>query len=179
MPMVVANRYARALADVVARTGEYRQVLEELVEFSALYRQSTELREVCETPVVPLPQKTKVLEAILERLGALPVTQNFLRVLLAHYRMALLEEVIQAFRKITNDRRGIVQVKVSSAAGLSEAERERLRARFEELTRKQAELEFHLDGQLIGGLVAQIGSTVYDGSVRGHLERMREQLMTR
>jgi F-type H+-transporting ATPase subunit delta len=93
--------------------------------------------------------------------------------------MALLEEVIQAFRKITNDRLGIVQVKVSSAAGLSEAERELLRARFEELTRKQAELEFHLDGQLIGGLVAQIGSTVYDGSVRGHLERMREQLMTR
>ena len=179
MPMAVANRYARALADVVASTGEYRQVLEELVEFSAVYRQSTELREVCETPAVPLPQKTKVLEAILERVGALPVTRNFLRVLLAHYRMALLEEVIQAFRKITNDRLGIVQVKVSSAADLSEAERAALRARFEEMTRKQAELEFHLDGRLIGGLLAQIGSTVYDGSVRGHLERLREQLMTR
>jgi F-type H+-transporting ATPase subunit delta len=179
MPMLVANRYARALADVVARTGEYRQVLAQLVEFAAVYRQSSELREVSESPAVPMPQKAMVLEAILEKLGALPVTRNFLRVLLAHYRMVLLEEVIQSLRKIINDRLGIVQVKVFSAADLPEAERRLLRARFEELTRKQAELEFHLDGRLIGGLVAQIGSTVYDGSIRGHLQRLREQLMSR
>lgn len=179
MPMVVANRYARALADVVARTGEYPKVLRELEDFSASYRESAELRAVCETPTVPLPQKIKVLEAILERSGVSPVTLNFLRVLLAHYRMALLVEVIQAFRKIANDRQGIVQVKISSPSDLSEAERELLGARFAELTRKRAELEFHLDRELIGGIVAQVGSTVYDGSVRGQLERIREQMMGR
>jgi F-type H+-transporting ATPase subunit delta len=177
MPMVVANRYARALADVVARTANYRQVLQDLEDFYAAYLESADLRGVCETPAVPLPQKIKVLEAILERAGASPVTVNFLRVLLGHYRMALLGEVVEAFRKIANDRLGIVQVRVSSAADLSDAERESLRARFGELTRKQVELEFHLNPVLLGGIVAQIGSTLYDGSVRGHLERLREQFM--
>lgn len=179
MPMVVAGRYARALADVVAPTGEYRQILRELEDFLGAYRASAEWREVCDTPAVPLAQKLKVLEAIGARLGAAPVTLNFLRVLLAHYRMALLEEVVEAFGKIVNGRLGIVQVKVSSATELSEAERQALRARFGELMHKQAEVEFHLDEQLIGGIVAQVGSTVYDGSLRGRLERIREQLTAR
>lgn len=179
MPMVVASRYARALADVVARTGEYRRVLQELEDFRSSYSACADLREVCDAPAVPLAQKMKVLEAIGARLGAAPVTLNFLRVLLAHYRVALLEEVIEAFRKIANSRLGIVQVKVSSATELSEAERQALRARFGELMRKQAEVEFHLDEQLIGGIVAQVGSTVFDGSLRGRLERIREQLTAR
>lgn len=179
MPTVVANRYARALADVVAATGEYRQVLQELDNFHAVYAESADLRAVCETPAVPLAQKIKVLEAIVARLGSAPVTLNFLRVLLAHYRLPLLEEVIQAFRKIAYDRLGIAQVMISSAADLSEGEEELLRARFRELTRKQADLEFRVEWRLIGGLVAQIGSTVYDGSVRGQLERIRERLTAR
>jgi F-type H+-transporting ATPase subunit delta len=179
MPRVVASRYARALADVVAPTGEYRKVLGELKDFYEAYRSSAELREICNTPALPLVQKMKVLEAIVARLGGSPVTRNFLRVLLVHYRLALLEEVIEAFRKISYERMGVVQVKVSSAVELSVAERELLRARFGELTRRQAEVEFHLDQQLIGGVVAQVGSTVYDGSVRGRLERIREQLTAR
>ncbi len=179
MPMVVANRYARALSDLVGRTGEYRRVLQELEDFREAYRTCAELREVCETPAVTLPEKTRVLEAVLEKSGASGVTRNFLRVLLAHYRMNLLEEVIQGFRKIANDHLGIVQVKISCVQDLSEAEREALRARFGELTRKHVELAFHLDRQLLGGVVAQIGSTVYDGSVRGHLNRIREELTAR
>jgi F-type H+-transporting ATPase subunit delta len=177
MPTVIANRYARALADVVAATGDYRQVLQELEDFGAAYRESAELREICETPAVAVAQKLSVLEAIARRLGSSHVTLNFLRVLLSHYRLPLLEEVIQAFRNIFYARLGIVQVKISSAADLTNEERELLRARFNELTRQQSELGFHLDRDLIGGIVAQIGSTVYDGSIRGHLNRIREQLL--
>jgi F-type H+-transporting ATPase subunit delta len=97
-------------------------------------------------------------------------------VLLANYRMPLLEEVVQAFHRIANDRMGVVQVIISSASDLSEAEREALASRFRELTRKQVELEFRIDSELLGGILAQIGSTVYDGSVRGNLARIREQL---
>ena len=177
MPTVVANRYARALADVVASTGNYRQVLSELEDFAAAYRESVELREVFDTPAVAMTQKLSVLAAIAGRTGGSHVTLNFLRVLTSHYRMPLLEEVIQAFRNVVYARLGIVRVKISSASGLSNAERELLRARFNALTGKQSELEFHLDGGLIGGLMAQIGSTVYDGSIRGHLERIREELV--
>ena len=119
MPMVVANRYARALADVVAASGDYRKVLQELQDFESAYRESRELREVFASPAVTLPQKMKVLEAIGRRLGESPVTLNFLRVLLANYRMPLLEEAVQAYRKIANDRLGVVQVTISSASDLS------------------------------------------------------------
>ncbi len=81
MPTVVAHRYARALADVVATIGDYRQVLKELEDFSAAYRESVELREVCETPAVPMAQKLSVLEVLAGRLGVSHITLNFLRVL--------------------------------------------------------------------------------------------------
>jgi F-type H+-transporting ATPase subunit delta len=177
--MVVANRYARALAEVVAASGEYRKVLQELQDFASAYRESLELQAVFASPAVALPQKMKVLEAIGARLGDSPLTLTFLRVLLANYRMPLLEEVVQAFHRIANDRMGVVQVIISSASDLSEAEREALASRFRELTRKQVELEFRIDSELLGGILAQIGSTVYDGSVRGNLARIREQLTAR
>jgi F-type H+-transporting ATPase subunit delta len=177
--MVIATRYARALADVVAASGDYRRVLEELQDFERVYRESVELREAFTSPAVALPEKMKVLEAIGQRLLESPVTLNFLRVLLVNYRMPLLEEAVQAYRKITNDRLGVAQVTISSASDLSEAERESVAARFRELTGKQVELEFRIDRELLGGILAQIGSTVYDGSVRGNLARIREQLMAR
>ena len=179
MPMVVANRYARALAEVVAPSGDYRKVLQELQDFVTAYRESLELQQIFDSPAVALPQKMKVLEAIGQRLDESPVTLNFLRVLLANYRMPLLEEALQAYRKIAYDRLGVVQVNVSSASDLSETERESVAARFRELTGKQVELEFRIDNGLLGGILAQIGSTIYDGSVRGNLARMREQLTTR
>jgi F-type H+-transporting ATPase subunit delta len=177
MPTVVAHRYARALADVVASKGNYLPVLGELEDFAAAYRLSLELREVCETPAVSMAQKLKVLDALAAHLGSSQIALNFLRVVMSHYRMPILGEILQAFRNVAYSRLGIVQVKISSAASLSNEERELLQARFNELTRKRADLEFRLESGLIGGLVAQIGSTVYDGSIRGHLERIREQLL--
>jgi F-type H+-transporting ATPase subunit delta len=73
----------------------------------------------------------------------------------------------------------VVQVRVSSATELSEAERQTLLGRFEAITEKSAEVEFQVEKELLGGVLAQIGSTVYDGSVRGHLLRIRERLMAR
>jgi F-type H+-transporting ATPase subunit delta len=177
--MVIATRYARALADVMAASGEYRKVLEELEDFQRAYRESPELKEVFASPALALPEKMKVLEAIGQRLGESPVTLNFLRVLLANYRMPLLEEAVQAYRKIANDRTGIVQVTISSASDLSKAEQKSVAARFRELTGKQVEIEFRTDRELLGGILARIGSTVYDGSVRGNLARIREQLTAR
>jgi F-type H+-transporting ATPase subunit delta len=177
MPTVIANRYARALADVVAAGGNYRQVLGELEHFAAVYHGSAELREVSETPAVAMASKLSVLDSVVAHLGSSHTTLNFLRVLLSHYRLPLLDEVIQAFRKVCYARMGVVEVKISSASDLREPERELLRTRFKELTRQQPELEFHVDRNLIGGILAQIGSTVYDGSIRGHLDRIREQLM--
>ncbi len=179
MSLAVANRYARALADVVAPAANYRQVVLELEGFRAAYSESLELRELCTSPAIALAEKLKVLAAIAARLGLSPVTGNFLRVLLANYRMPLLEEAVAAFRKVAHDRMSIVEVKVYAAAELSDADRERLRGRFRALTEKDVEMEFHVQRELVAGIRAQIGSTVYDGSVRGRLERIREGLLAR
>ena len=179
MPMAIANRYARALADAVAASGEYRKVLSELEDFERAYRESKELREVFDSPAVTLPEKVKILEAIGQRLGESPLSLNFLRVLLANYRMPLLEEAVQAYRTIANDRQGIVQITITSAADLSAGERDSVAARFRQLTGKQVELDFRVDNGLVGGMLAQIGSTVYDGSVRGSLARIRKELRSR
>ncbi|MGD0694038.1 MAG: ATP synthase F1 subunit delta [Terriglobia bacterium] len=180
MAIAVANRYARALADVVSESGaDYRGVLGELQNFLAVYRQSPELREVLETPAIPLEKKIKVLDAVLTRLGAAKLAANFLRVLVRNYRIRSLEEISLAFLKIANERLGVVQVKVFSVASLSDAEQQALRSRFGDVTGKQVEMEFHVDEALLGGIWAQIQSTVYDGSVRGQLNRIREELVNK
>jgi F-type H+-transporting ATPase subunit delta len=177
LAIAIANRYARALADVVARGGDYRRVQGELQDFAAVYAESADLRDVLRTPAVPPQDRRRVLEATLRRLETSTISANFLRVLLDNYRLALLEEIIEAFQKIANERLGVAQVEIASATELSEAERGTLVARFEALTQKHVEVDFRVKRGLLGGIEARIGSTVYDGSVRGHLERIRERLM--
>ena len=179
MSKAIANRYARALADVVSRTGEYGAVLRELEDFAAMYRSSAELRDVVRTPAVASADKFRILETILQRMGTSKLVGNFLRVLLRNYRLVLIADIVEAFKKVANERMGVVEVQISSATVLSDAERQALLARFESITRKKVEVEFQIDKPLLGGVRAQIGSTIYDGSVRGHLQRIRERLMAR
>lgn len=179
MSKAISHRYARALADVVGRTGEYATALRELEEFAALYRASAELRDVLRTPAVTSADKFGILEAILQRMGTSHLVGNYLRVLLKNYRLVLIDDIVEAFKKVANERLGVVEVQISSAAELLEAERQALLTRFEGITRKKVEVEFQIDQQLLGGVLAQIGSTIYDGSIRGHLQRIREQLMAR
>jgi F-type H+-transporting ATPase subunit delta len=176
LAIAIANRYARALADVVAQTGDYRRVQGELQDFAEVYAESADLRDVLRTPAVAPPDRRRVLEAILRRLGTSTISGNFLRVLLDNYRLALLEEIMEAFQKMANERLGVARVEIASATELSEAERGTLTTRFEALTQKRVEVDFRVDRNLLGGIEARIGSTVYDGSVRGHLERIRERL---
>jgi F-type H+-transporting ATPase subunit delta len=177
MSMAVAGRYARALADVAGPKGDFRAVQRELDDFAAVYRENAELRAAFDTPAVTLDRKMRVLEAILARLGVSQMTSNFLHVLVAHFRVGMIEEILQAFARIVNDRLGVVEVQIHSASALSEEVRRGLRERFEQVTRKRVEMDYQLDEKLLGGIFAQVRSTVYDGSVRGHLDRIRERLM--
>jgi len=179
MAIAVANRYARALGEVLGPQGDYRRVLQDLDDFGATYGANADLRRLFESPTVTLEDKTKVLAAILERMGAAPVTANFLRVVLANYRVNLTDQIREAFRKLAYQRLGLTEVRIESAAWLSETDQQTLRARFAELTGGQVELKFHLSPELLGGILAQIQSTVYDGSIRGSLERIRQQLGAR
>jgi F-type H+-transporting ATPase subunit delta len=176
MAFRAVNRYARALADVAGETADYPRALEDLSAFGQVYRDSTDLQQLFEAPGVATLDKQRVLDQVLHRLGTSLAVSNLLRVLVKNHRMIYLEDVSRAFRRVANQRLGIVEVKVVSATELATPERDALKARFRELTGKQVEMEFKLDPDLVGGVRAQVGSSVYDGSVRGALDRFREQL---
>jgi F-type H+-transporting ATPase subunit delta len=176
MAFRAANRYARALADVAGETSDYRRALEDLEAFGEVYRDSTDLQQLFEAPGVAAIDKQRVLDQVLHRLGTSLVVSNLLRVLVKNHRMIYLQDVSRAFRRVANQRLGIVEIKIVSATELATPEREALKTRFQELTGKDVEMEFQLDPDLVGGVRAQVGSTVYDGSVRGALDRFKEQL---
>ena len=148
----------------------------ELVEFAGGWRESADLRQVLVSPTIPLEQKRSVLDAIIQKLEISVTAGNFLRVLLANYRMSLLEEVLQAFQKVAQERLGIVEVQISYAQELTPSEQSALREKFAELTGKKVEMKFRRDEGLLGGLQARVGDKIYDGSAQGYLDRLRGQL---
>ena len=172
----LADRYADALADVAIQKQLIAQVRQELADFLATVRQSPDLSLLLEHPAVQRANKRAVVTALAAKMGASQTLRNFLCVVVDRGRIRLLPEIQIAFDKQLDERRGIVRAEVSSAKELPAPEKTELRAALTKLTGKQVEAEYRLDANLLAGTVVRIGSTIYDGSVRTQLERLREQL---
>lgn len=175
----VAARYANALADVVTGSASAlkpEQALVELRAFDALLRESPELHNALVTPAVAGSRKKAVVGRLADVLNLSRITRNFLFVLVDHRRITSLSDIIRTFEEVVDARLGFAQAQVSSAAGLSETEQRALAAQLERLTGKRIRMRFSIDPSLIGGAVARIGSTVYDGSVRGQLAALERRL---
>lgn len=175
----VAARYANALADVVtagaAATGP-RDAVSELRAFVSALESSAELRNALVTPAVPASRKKAVVGRIAEILELSRIARNFLFVLVDHRRIGILPEILHSFELVLDERLGFARAEVSSAHELSEPLRASLNAELERLTGKRIRARFRRDDSLIGGVMARIGSTVYDGSVRGRLESLERRL---
>jgi len=172
----LAQRYARALVDVALDHGQAEQVKKELSAFGVLVAESADLRNFLASPAVPQPQKQAVVGRLVERLGASKTTLNFLLVLIEHRRSGLLDEIQVAYQEQLYARMGVADVYVTSARELGESEKAELSRTLEKLTGKRVETHFGIDPELIGGAMVRIGSTIYDGSVREQLNRLRERL---
>ena len=184
MPSAVSFRYARALVDVVTSpegpaSGDPQVLIAQLRDFSVLMTQNAELEILFNTPAIPMKKKAAVLSEIGQHVGQHVVTRNFLRVVLEHERISSLEEIVEAFELLLNERLGIVVAQVSSARVLGESEKQELEKALIGRTGKRVQMNFSLDPGLIGGVTAQVGSTIYDGSVRGQLDRLRSDLAGR
>ena len=173
----IARRYASALADVAIAGSEAREVQQELNAWQSMIAASYELRQVVESPTITLDQKRKVLGKLIDRVEPRPTTTNFLKVLLQNQRLGHLAEINERFAQIIDERSGVVAATVTTARAMDEVSQESLRASLAELTGGKVRLSFETDGELIGGLVARIGSTVYDGSVRNQLQQAKERLI--
>jgi F-type H+-transporting ATPase subunit delta len=175
---VLSQRYAKALVDVAVEQGKADQVKHELTAFAALTAESADLRNFLASPAVPRPQKHAVVSKLVERLGASKTLLNFLLVLIDNRRASLLDEIQAAYQEQLYARLGVADVYVMSARDLSEPEKTELARALEKLTGKRVEAHYGVDPELIGGAVVRIGSTIYDGSVREQLNRMRDWLAT-
>ncbi len=171
----VATRYASALADVVtaARSPlKPEQAAAELRAFETTLHGSPELRHALVTPAVPASRKRAVVGHIAGLLQLSPIARNLLFVLVDRRRMASLAAIIESFERIIDERMGFARAEIVAAREMSAAQRAALNAQLERLTGKRVRMRFAVDDGLIGGVVARIGSTVYDGSVRGELQSL-------
>lgn len=173
----VARRYAIALADVVEARGESREVREELAGWEEMTRANPQLQDVFRNPTIPYQQKRGVLNELIGRARLRPTTANFLQVLLQNQRLADLSEVNRQFAQELDRRAGVVSAQVTSARPIPADAQEALRAKLAQLTGQSVRLQFEVDESLLGGVVTRIGSTLYDGSVRGQLQQIKQKMI--
>lgn len=173
----VPSTYARAFADVVfsARLDAGRAV-GGLRQIAALFEQSADLRRVWENPAVPAEQKQKLLDVIVQRDGIDRPVRNLIAVLIDHRRLAILPRIVEQFEKELDRRMGLADAQISSARELGDNEKRTLEGQIAKLTGKKVRAQYGLDPSLLGGAVVRIGSTIYDGSVKGQLEKIKEAI---
>ena len=179
MQSVVGSRYARALVEVVVAPGSSNKpddVVNQLRAMEQLLSESPDLRAALMTPAVPTSRKRAVVGKFADTLGFSQVVRNFLFVILDHQRIAQLSEMREAFERLIDEQLGFARADIASAEPLNDAENAAVRAELSRLTGKQIRPQFAVDPTLLGGVVARVGSTVYDGSIRGQIEGMRRQL---
>ncbi|HUN87578.1 MAG TPA: ATP synthase F1 subunit delta [Terriglobales bacterium] len=174
----VTSRYARAFTDAVFHLKlDSTKVVQELHAVLVLSQQNPELQRVWENPSIPAGQKRSLLDAIAGRLGLLKQVRNFLAVLIDHHRMDMLPEIVKQFEQELHERMGYAEAEIVSARELAEQQRRELELQISQLTGKRVLASYSIDPKLLGGAMVRVGSTIYDGSVRGQLQKMKEQLV--
>lgn len=147
-----------------------------LREIARLLAESADLRRVLENPAVPAEQKRNLLDAIVQREGIDKRVRNLVAVLMDHRRVHFLPRIIEQLEKELDARLGFAEAQISSARELGDEEKRALEAQIEKTTGKKVRVQYALDSSLLGGAVVRVGSTIYDGSVKGQLERIREAI---
>ena len=175
----VSSRYARALVDVVLEQKLDADVArEQLNSIAEAVRESVELRRVWESPAVSSEQKCAVLDAIVGQINAFKAVRNFMAVIIDHRRIPMLEDIARQFAVELDAQLGFVEAEISSARQLSAEEKRGLESQVERLTGKKVRAHYASDAALLGGVMVRVGSTIYDGSIRGQLEKMKQELIT-
>jgi F-type H+-transporting ATPase subunit delta len=175
----VLGRYARAYADVAVKNKlNPEKTVAEFQQMADVVNSSRELRNVLQNPAVSREQKLKLLDSIIQHIGATRMLRNFLAVLIDNRRIGNISDLLEQFKQELDRRMGIAEAKVSSVRELSSAEKKSLEQQLAVITGKIVRATYSQDPGLLGGVLVRVGSTIYDGSVQGRLQRMRQELAT-
>jgi F-type H+-transporting ATPase subunit delta len=173
----VTRLYARAFADVVFKDRlDAGWTLEQLRALSALLAANPDLKRVWESPAITPEQKRGVLDAIAQREGFSRAVRNFVAVLIDHRRVHFFDPIVAQLVHELDARLGFVEAQITSVRELSEPEKRALVGQVERLTGKKVRPRYARDSTILGGAIVRVGSTIYDGSVLGQLQRIREQI---
>jgi F-type H+-transporting ATPase subunit delta len=173
-----ALQYAHALADVVmADKLDTKEIDRQLEDFQSTWADSRQLREVFQNPSIQLETKLKVLDAMVPRIGMLKQVRNFVALLLQNDRIHAVETITADYRNEINRRLHISEAQIVSVRELNSEEKSKIEAKASALAGLEIRPTYKQDASLLGGVVLRIGDTVYDGSVRGRLEELREKMM--
>ena len=178
MVSVVATRYAKALADVVigADNLDAAQVLAQLRSVSSVIESSADLRNALASPAVPPARKRAVLGRLMEPMQVFKQVRNFVFIICDHHRVGDFGSIIEAFEQNVDERLGFIRADVTSAHELNTNQQAALQTQLSRVSGRKAKVRFTTDPSLLAGLVAKVGSTVYDGSARGQLDRLKVKL---
>jgi len=174
----VANRYAKALFDVgVEEKADLVKFEQDLNSAAEVFEANKDLRHVAISANLPEANRKALIETVADKLGAAPQIRKLLVMLAKGRSLNLLPDLADAFRERLLAHQNIVRAEVTSAAPLSPEKTKALEDSLAQATGKKVELSVSVDPALLGGVVARIGSTVYDGSVKTQLQRMRQELV--
>jgi F-type H+-transporting ATPase subunit delta len=176
---VASLRYAHALAQVVAAQKlDATAVQQQLSDFSETLKGSRELREVLMNPAIPSEQKLRVVDALAGKLNMLPHVRNFVAVVMDHQRLAEFEEIVGEYHVIADESSGFTEAEIISARKLEGEDRAGIEQQVEKLVGGKVRATYNEDPSLLGGVVVKVGSTVYDGSVRAQLQKLKQSLVS-
>jgi F-type H+-transporting ATPase subunit delta len=173
---VAAKRYARALIDVLypdkAEDGFYQ-----LQSLASLFTDQPDGRKFLQNPSMAGERRNRLLKEIADALGFDRRVANFVNILTERNRLPLLEEIIGEYQHLMDDKLGIARAQVTSARALDPAQQRELVSKLEQITGKQIRMDVAIDPSLIGGVIARVGSTVFDVSVRQQLQEFKSRLV--
>jgi len=171
-----ARRYARALFMIASEDGSVDATGRELAALADLLVESRELRDALFRPLHPVAERRAAVRAVAERLGSSAVLQNFYAFLVDQRRLVDFAAIRSEFARLAAEAEGRTAGRIVSARPLDDATRDRLVAALSQRTGRQVSVAVEVDPDLIGGVVAQVGDLVFDGSLRTQLERLRQDL---
>jgi F-type H+-transporting ATPase subunit delta len=175
----LASRYARALFEVAVAEADPKAIESDLAGFVALFEQFPPLRRTLWNPVVPVERKRAVVAAITARAGYAAPLEKLVKLMAERDHLALLQHVLDAYRRRLMVHLGLVQAEITSASPLSPQALQDVERALARATGKQVTTTTRVNPAIIGGLVARVDSTVYDGSIVRQLERIKEKMIER
>ena len=173
-----AARYARALLDVVIQEANPEEVEQQLVAFQDLLKQHADLQKALTNPAIPAASKRGILEDLARRLQMAPQLGKLLGLLADRDDLARVPDLVATYRERLLEHRQVVRAEVTTAEPLTPEKSAQLQQQLATITGRKVTMTTKVDPALIGGAVARVGSTVYDGSIATQLERIRERLST-